>query len=63
MNDQPVSVEDVTAKASPFPSRKSIISGVYKKLHSFLEEEVEKRQVMLQEMKTPGKTEINVFIC
>lgn len=61
--DDPISVEDVTAKASPFPSRKSIISGVYKKLQVYFEEEVEKRRLSLHELKTPGKADNSVHIC
>lgn len=52
--------KDTSTTKSVFPSRKSIIIGIYKKLQSYLEEVVDRRQTSLLEKKTPAKPDFKV---
>lgn len=60
-SDEENSAQSNQREESPFPSQKSIITGIYKKLHAYLEEEVEKLQNPTIVKKTPAKLLMNVF--
>ena len=61
-SDEEVSAPSSQQENSSFPSRKAIITGIYKKLYVYLEEEITKIQNPVLEKKTPAKMTINVFV-